>query len=64
MNLKVSSVNFDGRKNPKLHLRRRQLKNLKLQELNIIINKQEMIEKLITILKRFVLPKMILLVKL
>lgn len=32
MDLKISSINFDGRKNPKLHLRRRQLRNLKIQE--------------------------------
>ena len=43
MNLKVSSVNFDGRKKPKLHLRRRQLKNLKLQE-NELRNNCEMLK--------------------
>ena len=32
MNFDVSSINFMGHKNPKLHLRRKQLKNLKLQE--------------------------------
>ena len=43
MNLDISSINFDGRKNPKLHLRRRQLKNLKLQE-NELRNNCEMLK--------------------
>ena len=44
MNLKVSSVNFDGRKNPKLHLRRKQLKILKLQE-NELRNNCEVLKR-------------------
>ena len=32
MNLEVTSINFDGRKKPKLHLKRKQVKSLRHQE--------------------------------